>query len=253
MRIASEDVKNWVTAVSIVVGGLWVLYEWNTLFPKTESEVTISTATLRTRAHGDLAVTFVALPDGELPMTSDGKFFYEACPETEAKSLPVRLPVRAFLNLTSSAPIPVRVEVVDFLVADVVAQTPKIEDGNEAPIFIADALSDVKTTPLASEAFVGGLRWTHVEPQGRSALAVLGTVSLPFSCGFGGSSWTPAEFAIGLTATVQTVGAEGQLGEAIKRHFFQVCRVLVDGSGTCSGNPPNASTDDSAPQKVIAQ
>ena len=42
--MGSEDVKNWVSALSIVVGGLWVLYQWNTLFPKTAAEVAVSAA-----------------------------------------------------------------------------------------------------------------------------------------------------------------------------------------------------------------
>lgn len=231
--MGSEDVKNWVTAASIVVGGLWVLYQWNTLFPKTEAEVAVGAATLRTRTGGDVAVTLIPPPEGEYPVTADGRYFHEVCVEGAAEAVRVKLPVRVALTLTSSAPIPVRVEVTEFLLAEVLDPPAALVAG-PAPAFVADSLGPVEAVALSDAAFVGGLGWTHVEPGGSSAVAVLGSVNLPFSCAFGGSSSTPGEFAFGLKAELRAVGRDGSLGEAAERYFYRLCRVNPDGGSSCA-------------------
>ena len=260
--MGSEDVKNWVSALSIVVGGLWVLYQWNTLFPKTEAEVAVSAASLRTRTGGDVTVTLIPPPEGDYPATPDGRYFHEVCGDGGAASVRVRLPVRVALTLTSSAPIPIRVEVTEFLLAEVVDPPAALVAG-PAPAFVADALGPVEAVALSDAAFVGGLRWTHVEPGGSSAVAVLGSVNLPFSCSFGGSSATPAEFAFGLKTELRAVGRDGSLGEAAERYFYRLCRVNPDGGSSCAmaeaeagdgdGDGDGAGAADGAGFKVIAQ
>lgn len=254
MAISSEDAKNWTTVASIIIGGFWVLFQWNTLFPKTDAEVELGAAEVRARTTGVVNIELVATPDGVEPTTSEGTSFTDACDQSQQDHVSLLTPARMSLQLSSSAPIPVRVEATHFLLAEVLLQEPTISMSNGSPIFVPDSLGEVQSLPLTENAFVGGLRWTNVEPQGQGILAVLGSVNLPFSCGYGASGWTPAEFALGLKVTIQAVGRSGALGGEIERYFYQVCKIKADGGSTCSNR--NAETDDGFGRsdfKVIAQ
>ncbi|PHS19328.1 MAG: hypothetical protein COA78_00305 [Blastopirellula sp.] len=224
------------------------------MFPKTEAEVTISAAALRTRTVGEVSVALIPMPDGEQPVTAEGEYFYDACDKVGVESVQLRIPLRMALNLTSSAPIPVRVEVTEFLLAEILMYSPSLAAETETSIFVPGSLSAVQSVSLTSEAFVGGLRWTHVEPQGKGTLAVLGSVNLPFSCAYGASGLTPAEFAIGLKASVQAVKLDGSLGEIVERYFYQICLVNADGGSTCPPKQTGANVSDEERNfKVIAQ
>ncbi len=252
----SEDIKNWVATASILVGGIWVLYQWNTIFPKTKSEVTISAAALRARTLGDISVTLVPTPDGTAPTTAQGEDFSQACQKEQATRMLIQIPARIVLRFTSNAPIPVRVEVTDLLLMEMAARVPAVMTAGKPPIFIADTLGPVQSAPLPEGAFLGGLRWTHVEPQGSSVLAIVGALNLPFSCGAGGSSWTAAEFAIGLKANVRAIDISGTLGEIVDRYFYQVCRVNADGGSTCAiakAATGDAPTETGSTFKVFGQ
>ena len=254
--INSEDAKNWVTTAAIIIGGIWTWYEWDTLFPKTESEITISTASLRARTSGNMSVEFIPLPDGVEPTTETGQTFYERCENSEIENVSIQMPVRIGLNLSSNAPIPVRVEVTDFLIAPVFLSEPEISLEEVEYTFTANSFGDVIETPLTKDAFLGGLTWTHVEPNGSGTLAILGEVAIPFSCGYGGSNWTPVEVAIGLRTTIRGVEADEKLTTThAKRHFFQICGFnLEDGSGNCSCNQPTTAEAIKIPNfKTIAQ
>ncbi len=257
--LTSDDAKNWATAAAIVVGGIWTLYQWNTLFPKTSSEVEISVADIRARTEGRLQVEIVPPPDGEQPMTSDARSFSDLCENDSGARVHIRFPVRLQLALTSNAPVAVRVAVTDFLIAPVSEDWASIADPAPAQLFSATTLGEVRRTPLDQAAFIGGLSWTHVEPDGQGALAVLGDAYFPFGCWFSGSSLTWAEFAIGLRAEIRPVRRDGSQGDEVaERQFFQLCKVNADGGSTC---PPRgtavAAEENAAPSgstfKVIAQ
>ena len=81
----------------------------------------------------------------------------------------------------------------------------------------------------------------------------LGSINLPFSCDFGGSNWTPGEFAIGLKANVAALGLDGEPGGAVDRYFYQVCRVNPDGGNSCSQANEDAESDSAGNFKVLAQ
>ncbi len=229
----SGTVKNWVTTASIIIGGGWVLYEWNTLFPKTDAEVTISTADLRARTIGQLSVNFSQLPSGEAPTTASGDYFSDTCAAGDVSSVQLGFPAKILLELKSNAPIPVRVEITDFLLAEILPGVPHVASESAPAIFAENALGAVQSHPLSQDAFISGLNWTNVEPEGQGNLAVLGTAYLSFSCAYGGSSLTPAEYAIGLKVVIQPVARDGTPGEPIDRYFYQVCRLNADGGSSC--------------------
>ncbi len=246
MNLKSDEVKNWVTAASIIVGGVWAIYEWNTFWPKTNSEVQISAATLRARTLGDVSVVLSEVPQGELGQLGD------FCRAEERDSASVKIPLRIVLNLSSNAPIPVRVEITDFLLAELLENwhTP-VERVDR--IFSEDALGELKTFPLSEKAFIGGLNWTTIEPQGRGSLAVVGSAYLPFSCAYGGSYATPGEYAFGVKATIQGVNDGGTSSEVVDRYFYKVCNVNPDGGSTCTQQASEEASSAASTFKVIAQ
>lgn len=232
--LTSENAKNWATAAAIAVGGFWTLYQWETLFPKTSSEVDISVADIRARTNGRLDVEIMPAPDGVEPTTAENESFYELCAADAQRSVFIRFPVRLRLTLQSNAPVPVRVDVTEFLIATVNESWASIADSKPETLFKAATLGEVNATPLDDQAFIGDLSWTHVEPDGSGALAILGDAYLPFGCWFSGSTLTSAEFAIGLRASIKPVLRDGSFGnEAAERHFYQLCKVNADGGSTC--------------------
>ncbi|MDJ0629329.1 MAG: hypothetical protein QNJ44_13805 [Rhodobacter sp.] len=253
-RLTSEDVKNWVTSISIIVGGFWVLFQWNVLFPKTAADIEITAADLRTRTSGVLHVALYPALGGVSPSTADGREFYELCAEAGTDSVTLRFPIRMALNLESNAPIPIRVVGQDFLVSEIKEMSATLSDEEGLPAFTPDAFGPVRMTKLEESAFVGGLNWTHVEPDGKATISLMGTVSLPFSCFYGGSGWTPAEYAFGLNVKMSSVSRDGALENEIERFFYNICKVNADGGSTCP--PPPIGADDgraTSTFNVIAQ
>jgi len=184
-KLTSEDAKNWVTSISIIVGGFWVLFQWNVLFPKTAADIEITAAELRTRTSGDLHVALYPALGGVAPSTADGRDSYELCSDEGTDSVTLQFPIRMGLILESNAPIPIRVVAQDFLISEIKEMSATLSDEAAPPAFTPDAFGPVRTTKLEESAFVGGLNWTHVEPDGKATLALMGTVSLPFSCFLG--------------------------------------------------------------------
>ena len=152
----SEDVKNWVTAVSIVVGGCWAFFEWNTLLPKTDAEIQKEIAELRTRTTGSLDIAIFSLVDGEEPTTKDGRGWYEICGGDNAPSkIFVKLPVRAQLTLQSSSPLPAIVEVTDFLVSELESEGAELVVGRPNLAFSAPFVREIQESPIPEGGFLG--------------------------------------------------------------------------------------------------
>lgn len=254
----SDDVKNWVTAAAIVVGGGWTLYQWDTLFPKTAAEIEISVADLRARTHGELSVQLAPPPSGEEPTAPDGRTLFEICGSDDGDGATLRFSLRAALAFRSNAPVPVRVDVTDLMIAEIRTNWPEIaETGSDTP-FLPTSLGKVRSASLTEDAFIGGLSWTHVEPGGQSAIAVLGDVFLPFDCAYGGSTLTPTEVAIGIKALIRPVDAATDRDPA-ERSFFRICKINADGGSTCPVGDGGGDGDgqggaaDGSTFKVIAQ
>lgn len=257
-RISSEDLKNWVTTISIVIGGIWILYEWRTIFPKTQSEISVSAAALRTRTIGEISVSVTQQREGTGVTTADGRTFEEVCmSDSEPNSADIIIPMRILFVLKSISPMPVRVNVTDFVLYEIYDIQPIIDEEKESVDdyeFIANHIGKGRSTPLGPDAFIGGLQWTDVEPGGDGALAILGSVKLPFSCGFGGAPLTPGEFGIGIKAKLASINKDGIIGEEVDRYFYKVCNINTDGGSNClSSGDGIDSVDSRSTYRVIAQ
>jgi hypothetical protein len=254
LQLTSEDAKNWATVVAIIVGGIWAFFEWQTVFPKTTSDNEISSASLRARTTGSISVSLIPVPSGEQATNSVGQSLYDLCAIEGTLSAQMSIPVRIALVLQSSAPVAVRVQATDFLLSEILQQEPVISDATQPTAFTSNSLGPVTSVPLDPSSFIGELDWTHVEPGGYGSLGIAGTAHLPFSCTYGGSDLTPAEFAFGLKVRVSSVGATGNIGESVDRYFFQTCKVNPDGGSTCSPDSTNEAGETSnSGFRVMAQ
>ncbi len=73
-KARSETISNLVSDGAIVVGGIWVLYQWDTMFPKTSADVQTAAASVRTDVSGTFAVRLGMGDDFPIPFLRLSRF-----------------------------------------------------------------------------------------------------------------------------------------------------------------------------------
>lgn len=224
----SEIVKNFVSAAAVIVGGFWVLYQWDTLFPKTSAEVTRAAAGVRSALSGAL----------EISMGREGEptSFDDVCSKgSEAAHLQMPLVGRLVLESASGAPVLVRLgdlEVSRYQLGwnTVEAGAPEGPATPVAPITIR--------APLPADSVLGGLHWSRIE-QGQSiALSFALRVNLPFPCWLSvADHGTHPIFAIGVGTQVQAIDPRNGApieDSTVRKVFLRSCQVSPNGETNCN-------------------
>jgi len=185
----SETVQNFVSTAAIIVGGIWVLYQWDTMFPKTRSDVQSAAATVRTDVSGTFSVQLGldTQDGGQIPFhlsggSSEDSDITAYCLSHPSATITQVTPVYSKLKLQSASAIPVRARIEGIGVS-----TAPVEAAYYTPSSTAGAIvSDIPITPLASftddNMFFGGLRENRVETGQSVEIAMMFNAQIPFSC-----------------------------------------------------------------------
>jgi hypothetical protein len=182
----SEIIKNLVSAAAVITGGWWVLYQWNTIFPKTRADVQSAAAMVRTDVSGEFTVQ-LGLEDEELEFrdersASEPIGLQEYCGDNANASLIQTSSVFGQLQLRSASAIPVRARVERIRVATVPINPGFIAPQAE-PIGAARARPPIAVAAVDSEdMFFGGLRENRVERGQEVQVAVMFDVDVPVHC-----------------------------------------------------------------------
>jgi hypothetical protein len=183
----SEILKNLVSTAAILVGGLWVLYQWDTLFPKTKADVQAAAASVRTDVSGTFAMQldmgggepapFIG-PAGDVEQ-DDIHAYCEAHPKAV---LIQSSPAFGQLTLKSASAIPVRarIEKIEVATAPISASGITPSAGGKA------GAAPVPITQVATldddRLFFGGLRENRVEKDQEVQVAMMFDARIPVAC-----------------------------------------------------------------------
>jgi len=108
-RLSSEDAKNWVTVVAIVIGGLWALMEFYVLGPQRDTENQTASAQLIPRVN--TAISTQIRTDSSA--IAEWRSTCDARPEKEET---LHLDTRLSLALESPMKVPVTVRIQDVVI-----------------------------------------------------------------------------------------------------------------------------------------
>jgi hypothetical protein len=238
----SETIRNVAGAIAIIVGGGWVLYKWNTMFPKTEAEVLTASASVRTDVTGDMSVHLGGLAsDGYIidDQTSQAQESCAALPAGSPGFVPV--PVSARINISSASQIPVRIQIREMELVWTTLEQRHVVTGAPREPFEPLHLQSA-STELADGDFVGALSWSRVEMGGSVSLAIAKTFNLPLTCVPDDNDWVPPGW-ISISVSSDIIGVDPRSGTDIegahvKKVFTAACSYLgFDPRYDCSGEP----------------
>jgi len=224
----SETIRNYVTIASVVIGGGWVLYQWDTLFPKTRADVSTAAAKIRTDVK---ATALVSLDRGEGDHSPEDGEVPKAC-DTETR----RFLVSGNLGVESASAIPIRATVasVEVLAGD----TPTM---GIVPA-TADAITPLEMRPVATipgeTAFLGGLSTNRVEQGQTIASSFIWTFEMQFPCtgpegGLGQEKLVVFRFNLDLEAINPASGATIDGADA-RKVALSVCQVTARAHANCN-------------------
>ncbi|PSJ38865.1 hypothetical protein [Allosphingosinicella deserti] len=184
----SEIIKNLVSTAAVVVGGLWVLYQWDTVFPKTRADVQAAAASVRTDVSGAFNVQLDMNDDGSPPpfredaAAADPGDLQAYCMSHPGAVLVQSTPVFGQLMLKSASGIPVRAEVEQVAVSTAPISSPVIHPpAGQTPSIAPMTITDVATL-TDDRMFIGGLRANRVEKGQEVQVAVMFDVKVPVQC-----------------------------------------------------------------------
>ncbi|MBS7537210.1 hypothetical protein KHC28_26535 [Ancylobacter sonchi] len=231
----SEVVKNVISSIAVVVSGFWILYQWDTIFPKTQADVHLAAATVRTDVSGTLTVT-IGMEGSEIsfvdPRASDEpRGVQDYCTENSSQVLLYRTPISGQITLKSASAIPVRarIERIRILVAPISEERMAVE-----------ASPSPRMTPLKMEEvgdlsddqiFLGGLRENRVERGQEIKASFLFDAQVPVRCDQL-ERLMLFQTDIRLVAINPTTGLE--FGEAVPKVLVTACQLNPRGGPACN-------------------
>lgn len=221
----SEAIKNIATAIGIAVGGGWILFQWNVLFPQTEADVLVASASIRADVSGTLSISVG--DDG-----ASGTSFTDFCQDDQSATNTLSAWVSGNFRLTSASKLPLNSYFREVLVltADSSEKVVAIE-GDTTP----EAIELVELSRLGTvspKAIVGGLSENRVE-QGQSIQSsFVFRINLPFSC-------TETEKLVVFQANFDIVPVDPRSGEentddAVRKVVISACQIQPYGYGACN-------------------
>ena len=184
----SEILKNLVSTAAVVVGGLWVLYQWDTVFPKTRADVQAAAASVRTDVSGGFTVQLDMNDEGspapfrEQASSAEQGDISTYCAAHPTATLIQSTPVFGQISLKSASGIPVRARVENLQVSTAPISVAGIVPG-DARSGGAQAVRITRAAILDDERmFFGGLRENRVEKGQEVQVAVMFNARLPVEC-----------------------------------------------------------------------
>lgn len=241
-RERSEIIKNLVSAGAVIVGGLWVLYQWDTLFPKTSADVRSAAASVRTDVSGSFTVHMGLGDDGSpiafrAPGASPEQGVTDYCSAAPGTTLIQSSPVFAQLVLRSASAIPVRVRVdrIDVSTTPIGAASmvPASQPKGSAS---AAAIMPVATID-DDRMFFGGLRENRVEKGQEVQVAMMFTSETPVRCE---ELERLMLFRAQVSLTAIDPTKDRPVGDAVPKVFVTTCQLNPRTAPVCNVKDVNA-------------
>lgn len=233
----SEIAKNVASTVGLVVGGLWVLFQWDTMFPKTRADVQTAAASVRTDVSGVFTVKMGMDDGGDGPkFTAPGSAeeqvgLADYCADNPRAVLLQKTPVFAQLKLKSASAIPVRARVDRVRIS-----TAPISDAAIRPAVSArGAAAAVVATPVAvlddDRMFFGGMRENRVEKDQEVQVAVMFDAQIPLKCV---ELQRLALFQVEVALTGVDPSRDRPIGKPVPKIFVTACQLSPYAAPQCN-------------------
>ncbi|BEP96290.1 hypothetical protein GmRootA79_46740 [Acidovorax sp. A79] len=235
----SEVIKNLVSTAAIIVGGLWVLYQWDTLFPKTRADVQAAAASVRTDVSGSFKVE-LQMDDGGSgapflppPGVSEETSLSDYCLAHPKEVLAHVAPVFGQLVLKSASGIPVRARVDNIQVFTAPISMTNIRPTSTSR-FGATSVPTTMVAKLTDEnIFFGGLRENRVERGQEVQVAVLFDASIPVQCEH---LERLVLFKAEVSLTAMDPARDKPVGSPVSKIFVTACQLNPRSAPTCNIN-----------------
>lgn len=234
----SEIIRNLVSAAAVVVSGAWVVYQWDTLFPKTRADVQAAAAGVRNDVSGAFTVEIGLGDTGEppnfdAPATADGPADLQGhCSTHEDDVLLEHAQLFGELKLRSASAIPVRARVEQVRVMTAPIIPPVIRLGTAGGGGSARPIAVTPVATIADEGlFFGGLRENRVEKGQEIVVAMMFGVEIPAKC----SSLDRlliVQSDVALTAIDPTT--DRPVGTPVRKIFVTTCQLSPRASARCN-------------------
>lgn len=223
----SEIVKNLVGALAIVVGGGWVLFQWGTFFPKTQSEIISAASDIRADVAGRLNVS---IGDGGAT-TLQADEVGSAC-EADPKSvriLDAMVSGNASLESRTSRPLKAYFEGITVSAADVY----KLRRGSaidDAPLITP--IDFVQIGKADAKILLGGLSENRIEKGQSIKSPFVFSLKIPFKC-------ADQEKLVSFAATFRLVPIDvitdaDLTGKEVTKVLISSCQISSNGYGGCN-------------------
>lgn len=222
----SEIIKNLFTAAAIVVAGGWALYQWNTFFPKNNSEVMIAAATIRTDVAGRLEVQI-----GDGGATTPSGTELADCNTNQSASWVLDALVSGNASLASASAIPILAEFEQIEISEGENYVIRIlaPDSSRVPV------RPINFKPIGQagpDVLMGGLAQNRIEAGQSVKLAFVFALDIPLSCESSEKLITfrasfnlrPIDPRTGITSQELTV----------KKILLSTCQIGGSGLGECN-------------------
>jgi hypothetical protein len=239
----SEVIKNLVSTAAIIVGGLWVLYQWDTLFPKTRADVQAAAASVRTDVSGSFKVQLEMDEGGSgapfllPPGTGEETSLSDYCLSHPKEVLTHVAPVFGQLVLKSASGIPVRARVDNIQVmtapisaASIGLTSPPRSGASPVHITLVAKLADERI-------FFGGLRENRVEKGQEVQVAVMFDATIPVQCEH---LERLVLFRAEVSLTAMDPAKDKPVGPPVPKIFVTACQLTPRTAPTCNINSVEA-------------
>jgi hypothetical protein len=232
LKETSEAVRNLVLAAAVVISGLWVFYQWDTLFPQTRAQVETAAAAVQSDVSGVLEVWLADPPPGiSLAAACAGA--------TGAAHL--EIPLYGRLATASAADVPVLVRLTTLDIARYRAGRSEAVAGMPEAGF-----APVRREGLWSEIPVDAVLGPPAHALGRGqsdSFAFMVRARFPFDCADLAEDPAAAQvFAVTAAVGVDRFDPETAAvlpDRRVEKGFADVCWIVPDGRSDCdfSGYP----------------
>ena len=222
LKEISETLRNLTMAGAVIVSGVWVYYQWDTLFPKTQAEVSAAAATVVADVSGRLDVSLAA-PPADLSLSS-------ACSASSDNLAHLQIPLLARISIESAAAVPVLIRPMTLDISryrpGAVTVAAGLPDATHAAIG-----RDGTWANITHESVLGGP--TRVLDVGQSAqIDILVRGNFAVDC----TDPEPSLYAVTLAFSAEPfdrVTATGQKDQWTGHAFTDLCRIAPDGRSDC--------------------
>ena len=239
-KARSEVIKNLVSAAAVVVGGLWVLYQWDTLFPKTSADVRSAASSVRTDVSGTFTVR-MGMDDESTPFHSppgiEAQGVVDFCTQAPDSTLVQTSPVFGQLMLRSASSIPVRARIDRVDVSTAAIPAPSLATSSNAK-GSAGAAAIVPVATIDDERiFFGGLRENRVEKGQEVLVAMMFLTEIPVRCS---ELERLVLFRTQVSLTAIDPTKDRPVGDTVPKVFIAACQLNPRTAPACNVKEVNA-------------